>query len=167
MSVAASGAKVFVHLTSCVTVFGLLVWMSILLCHIAFRRAQSVQGVDPVYIAYRAPFSSVGSYISSDFLPVLLITIGAEVFVGDQFNYQTFILEQIGISVYLALYLGYKFAAKTSYARAVDVDLITGVPAITIAEEKARYEASQKEKEETNPHTYWARKLYRLVPWLF
>lgn len=141
--------------------------MSILLCHIAFRRAESSQGVDPAYIAYRAPFGIVGSYIALGFLTVLIITKGAEIFVGDEFDYKTFILGYIGIPFYLALYLGYKFTMKTSYVRAAEADLVTGVPTITIAEEKARYEASQKEREEAKHHAKWVRKLYGLVSWIF
>lgn len=140
--------------------------MSILLCHIAFRRAQRVQGVDPAYIAYKAPFGIMGSYIALGFLSVLIITKGAEVFVGE-FDYKTFILGYIGIPVYLALFLGYKFSIKCSHVRAGDVDLLTGVPEETVAEEKARYDAHQKEREEQNPRAYWARKLYALVSWLF
>ncbi|UNI22185.1 hypothetical protein JDV02_008096 [Purpureocillium takamizusanense] len=164
---APSGAKVFGYLTSCVTVFGLLVWMSILLCHIAFRRAQSIQGVDPAYVAYRAPFGTVGSYIALGFLSVLIITKGAEIFVGDNFDYKTFILGYIGIPVYLALYLGYKFSMRSSYVRAAEADLVTGVPTITVAEEKAIYEACRKEREEAKPRVYWVRKFYKFLAWLF
>lgn len=141
--------------------------MSILLCHIGFRRAQSVQGVDPAYVAYRAPFGIMGSYIALAFLTVLIITKGAELFVGDEFDYKKFILGYIGLPIYLAMYLGYKFVTKTSYVRAADADLITGVPAITVAEEKARYDVRQKEREEARPHGSWGRKLYALVSWLF
>jgi amino acid transporter len=140
--------------------------MSILLCHITFRKAQAVQGVDPAYIAYRAPFGVVGSYIALGFLTVLIITKGAEVFVGE-FDYQTFILGYIGIPVYLALYLGYKLVTRSSIVKSADVDLVTGVPELTVAEERAQYKARQREREEASPHAYWARKLYALFSWLF
>lgn len=132
-----------------------------------FRRAQSVQGIDPAYVAYTAPLGLAGSYVSLSFLSVLIITKGAEVFVGDKFDYQTFILGYIGIPIYTALYLGYKFTAKTSFIGAANVDLITGVPETTVAEERAQYDASQREKEEASPRKYWMRSLYKLVSWLF
>lgn len=140
--------------------------MSILLSHITFRRAQNVQGADPAYIAYRAPFGIVGSYIALAFLVVLTIFKGAESFVGE-FDYKTFILGYIGIPVYLALFLGYKFTAKISHVRSGDVDLFTGVPAMTVAEERAAYDAHLKEVEEAHPRACWIRRLYSFVSWLF
>ena len=140
--------------------------MSILLSHISFRRAQTVQGIDPAYVPYRAPFGAKGSYSALVFLTILIITKGAEVFVSG-FDYKSFILGYIGIPVYLALYLGYKFTTKSHHITSGNVDLKTGVPEETVAEERTKYEAHLRKKEEANPRALWGRKLYGLVSWLF
>ncbi|KAI8186722.1 Dicarboxylic amino acid permease [Colletotrichum sp. SAR 10_86] len=167
MSVSSSAAIVFNNLTSIVTVFGLLTWISILITHIFFCRAREAQQIDPAYIPYRAPFGTWGSYIALGFLIVLTLTKGIEVFVGT-FDYKSFIVQYIGIPVYLICIFGYKIVKKSHRVQAEAADLVTGVPEETVAEERAAVEAVRKEKEATSGKRGVFAKIYRKAfAWLF
>ncbi|KAK1490115.1 amino acid permease [Colletotrichum cuscutae] len=128
-------ATVFGYLTNVVTVFVLLTWTSILVSHIFFCRARTAQRIDAAYIPYRASLGSWGSYAALGFLIVLTLTKGIEVFVGT-FDYKNFIVQYIGIPVYLICIFGYKIFKKSHRVRAETADL-----------ERAAVEAEQREKE--------------------
>ncbi|KAF4925749.1 Dicarboxylic amino acid permease [Colletotrichum viniferum] len=167
MSVSSSAATVFNNLTSIVTVFGLLTWISILVSHIFFCRAREAQQIDPAYIPFRAPFGMWGSYIALGFLIVLALTKGIEVFVGT-FDYKSFIVQYIGIPVYLICIFGYKIVKKSHRVRAKTADLVTGVPEETVAEERAAVEAARREKEAAAGKRGNIAKIYRNgFSWLF
>ncbi|KAF6817921.1 dicarboxylic amino acid permease [Colletotrichum plurivorum] len=167
MSVSSSAATVFNNLTSIVTVFGLLTWTSILVSHIFFCHARDAQRIDPAYIPYRAPFGTWGSYIALVFLVILTLTKGIEVFVGT-FDYKSFIVQYIGIPVYLILIFGYKVIKKSQRVHAKTADLVTGVPEETVAEERAAVEAARREKETGMGRRSTLVKIYRKgFSWLF
>ncbi|KAK1720122.1 hypothetical protein CaCOL14_002144 [Colletotrichum acutatum] len=167
MSVSSGAATVFGYLTNVVTVFGLLTWMSILVSHIFFCRARTAQRIDAAYIPYRAPLGAWGSYAALGFLIVLTLTKGIEVFVGT-FDYKNFIVQYIGIPVYLICIFGYKIFKKSHCVRAETADLVTGVPEETVAEERAVVEAERREKEVAMGKKSVFAKVYRKgFSWLF
>ncbi|KXH65891.1 amino acid permease [Colletotrichum salicis] len=167
MSVSSGAATVFGYLTNIVTVFGLLTWISILVSHIFFCRARTAQRIDAAYIPYRAPLGAWGSYIALGFLIILTLTKGIEVFVGT-FDYKTFIVQYIGIPVYLICIFGYKIFKKSHRVRAETADLVTGVPENTVAEERAAAEAERREKEVAMGKKSAFAKVYRKgFAWLF
>ncbi|CAI0642798.1 unnamed protein product [Colletotrichum noveboracense] len=150
MSVSSSAATVFNNLTSIVTVF-----------------ARDAQNIDAAYIPYRAPFGSWGSYIALCFLIILTFTKGIEVFVGT-FDYKSFIVQYIGIPVYLFCIFGYKIVKKSHRVRAKTADLVTGVPEETVAEEKTVVEMARREKEAAAGKKGVIVKIYRKgFAWLF
>ncbi|TID04500.1 Dicarboxylic amino acid permease [Colletotrichum higginsianum] len=167
MSVSTGAATVFGYLTNMVTVFGLLTWISILISHIFFCRARDVQSIDPAYIPYRAPFGIWGSYAALGFLIILTLTKGIEVFVGT-FDYKNFIVQYIGIPVYLICIFGFKILKRTSRVHSATADLLTGVPLETVAEERAAFEAERREKEEASGNKGMLARVYRKgFAWLF
>ncbi|KAK1590244.1 amino acid permease [Colletotrichum navitas] len=167
MSVSSGAAAVFGYLTNVVTVFGLLTWISILVSHIFFCRAREAQGIDSAYIPYRAPFGVWGSYIAVGFLILLTLTKGVEVFVGT-FDYKNFIVQYIGIPVYLTCIFGFKIMKRSRRVRSATADLVTGVPRETVAEEKEAFEAERREKEAASGKKGVLAKVYRKgFAWLF
>ncbi|KAK6206708.1 amino acid permease [Colletotrichum tabaci] len=167
MSVSTGAATVFGYLTNMVTVFGLLTWISILISHIFFCRARDVQSIDPAYIPYRAPFGIWGSYAALGFLIILTLTKGIEVFVGT-FDYKNFIVQYIGIPVYLICIFGFKILKRSSRVHSATADLLTGVPLETVAEERAAFEAERREKEEASGNKGMLARIYRKgFAWLF
>lgn len=108
-----------------------------------------------------------GSYIALGFLIVLALTKGIEVFVGT-FDYKSFIVQYMGIPVYLICIFGYKIVKKSHRVRAKTADLVTGVPEETVAEERAAVEAARREKEAAAGKRGNIAKIYRNgFSWLF
>lgn len=119
------------------------------------------------YIPYRAPFGIYGSSIALAFLVILILTKGIEVFIGT-FDYKGFIVQYIGIPIYLGLIMGYKIVKKSRRVRAGAADLATGVPEETVEEERAAVEAAMREKEAVMMGGGRLVKIYRKgFSWLF
>lgn len=105
--------------------------------------------------------------IALAFLVILILTKGIEAFIGT-FDYKGFIVQYIGIPIYLGLIFGYKIVKKSQRVRAEAADLVTGVPEETVAEEMAAVEAAEREKEATVTGRGTLRKIYRKgFSWLF
>lgn len=105
--------------------------------------------------------------IALTFLVILILTKGIEVFIGT-FDYKGFIVQYIGIPMYLGLILGYKIATKSRRVRAEAADLVTGVPEETVADERAAVEAATMEKEASMTGRGTLAKIYRRgFSWLF
>lgn len=127
-------------------VSGLLTWIGILCTHIGFRKAVKAQNLPAANFPYRSPFGILGSYIATGFLCVLIMTKSFGVFVQG-FDYKNFIVGYIGLPIYLALVLGYKFIYKTKRVKPCQADLVTGVPTISWQVEKANHLAKISQKE--------------------
>lgn len=76
MNVVQSSTKAFGYLTSLVTVFALLNWLSILLTYLSFLRGLKAQGIQRNQLPYKGPFQPYGAYYS------VFITILALFFQG-------------------------------------------------------------------------------------
>ncbi|KAF2012748.1 amino acid permease [Aaosphaeria arxii CBS 175.79] len=167
LSASTSSAVVFGYLTNVVTVFGMLTWISIVVSHIFFVRARTAQSIDPAYIPYRAPLGITGSYIALGFLILVTLTKGAEVFVRG-FDSRNFVVQYIGIPVYLTCIFGYKMLMRSHKVGKAEADLRTGVPTETVKEERERFERDRREREEAMPGGGIWRKVYRRsLAWLF
>jgi amino acid transporter len=90
----------------------MLTWISILTTHVAFRKACLAQQIPPSHLPCRAPFGVWGSSIALGFMTSLIAFKGAEVFVHG-FDCKTFIVQYIGIPVYLVCIFGYKYVMRT------------------------------------------------------
>jgi yeast amino acid transporter len=156
MSVDQGATVVFGYLTNLVTVFGMLTWINILLSHIAFRRACTAQGVPTTDLAYRAPCGIVGSVLALVFLSLLILTKGIDVFIPT-FNYKNFIVQYIGIPVYIILIFGYKFMYKTKMVLPKTADLWTGT---LVFREEERQQLEKDARENKGVYE-------RFVSWLF
>lgn len=74
MNVSSGSETIFSYLASFVTMFGLLVWISILTSHIFFVRARRAQGVLDSALAYTAPLGIQGSYFALAFCVIVALT---------------------------------------------------------------------------------------------
>lgn len=123
----------------------MLTWISILVTHIAFTRAVKVHQIPAELFPYRAPLREWGSWAGLILLCILTITKGFEVFIHG-FDYKNFIVQYIGIPVYLACLFGYKVFYNTQRVRATEVDLVTGVSIEPIEQTRARHNARWEEE---------------------
>ncbi|CAG9978566.1 unnamed protein product [Clonostachys byssicola] len=168
MSVQAGAKQVFNYLTNMVAIFGMLTWIGILVSHVGFIKATKAQQIPDDRFPYRSPFGLVGSYIALAFLSILILTKSFDVFVGG-FDYKGFIVGYIGLPVYLTLLFGYKFWRGTKRVTNSEADLVTGVPTISFAEERALHEAEEREraKDQTGVARVIGQVYRRTLAWLF
>ncbi|RDA93627.1 hypothetical protein CP533_6186 [Ophiocordyceps camponoti-saundersi (nom. inval.)] len=158
--------EIFNYFVNVTTVFGLLVWCSLLVAYISFLRARRVQSIPDSAMPYVAPQGLWGSYGALFFCILITLTKNFTVFIrhGDGgFQFKDFITGYIGIPVYLALLFGHMIVTKSRGIRPADVDFFTGKDHID-AEEK---DFLEKQAEERAASTGWARFYHRYVAWLF
>ncbi|PFH61072.1 hypothetical protein XA68_18280 [Ophiocordyceps unilateralis] len=158
--------EIFNYFVNVTTVFGLLVWCSLLVAYICFLRARRLQKIPDSSMPYVAPQGLWGSYGALFFCVLITITKNFTVFIahdGSKFNYKDFITGYIGIPLYLALLFGHMMATKSRGIRPADVDFFTGKEYID-AEEQAFLEKQAIKKAASKG---WARFYNRYVAWLF
>ena len=106
---------VFSYLVNLVTMLSILTWISILITHLSFKRAQKAQGVPHSVLGFKAPLGLFGSWIalvgcvavSLTRIFVFLDHIGADP------KYHSSIISYLGIPIYLALLFGYKLVTRS------------------------------------------------------
>ncbi|CAG8113020.1 unnamed protein product [Penicillium salamii] len=141
MSISSGAKTVFTYLTSIVSTF---------VTHFYFSRAVKLQQVPANLFAYRAPLREWGSMGACLILCLLTLTKGFEVFLIE-FDYKNFIVQYIGLPVYLFCLFGYKIYFRTSRVKAFEADLVTGVSMEPIEITKARRKAEKEESIRGKP----------------
>ncbi|AOW02144.1 amino acid permease/ SLC12A domain-containing protein [Yarrowia lipolytica] len=149
LNVSSSSETVFGYFVNLVSIFGLLTWVSILVTHIFFMRACKAQGIDRHRdLVWCAPFQPYGSYFALFFCILISIFKNFTVFING-FDYKNFITGYLGIPLFLALNLGYKFFYKTKMVQPEEADFYTYKDVIDRQEEE--FLAEQARERELNP----------------
>lgn len=156
--------ETFQYFVSLVTIFGILNWISILVSHIFFVRARAVQHVPDTALAFVSPFGRIGSIVALVFSCVITVFNGWADFVHSsqtgRFDWKHFIVDYIGIPIYLCMIFGYKFVMKTERVKPEDADLFGGKAQID--QDEAEYLAEEmRKKGSTSEKKY--EKLYRVT----
>lgn len=151
MNVSSASETIFSYLASFVTMFGLLVWISILISHICFIRARRAQGVPDSALAYTAPLGIQGSYFAVAFCIIVALTKNFSAFIPNDekygnFDYKSFITGYLGIPIYLSLYFGHKIIRKSRAVHPKSCDLLSGKDRID--QEQAEYEAAHASSDQ-------------------
>jgi amino acid transporter len=152
--------SVFQDFVSLVTIFGLLMWISILLSHICFVRARRTQNISNTALAYVSPFGARGSMTALVFAIVILIFNGFPAFIhtsSSKFDHKAFIFSYVGAPIFVAMYLGYKLIMKTKIVTPDECDLFGGKAKID--EDEADFLAEQIRSKGVVETKY--EKLYR------
>ncbi|TAQ83328.1 hypothetical protein B7494_g8346 [Chlorociboria aeruginascens] len=130
MSIKTGTFKTFQYFISLVTIFGILTWISILVCHIYFIRARTAQKIPDSALPYVSPFGLRGSFAALVFACLITVFNGWADFIRNdetgKFDWKDFIVNYIGIPVYLLMILGYKLVMGTKGVTAMDADLWGG-----------------------------------------
>jgi amino acid transporter len=152
---------VFKYFVSLVTIFGLLMWMTILLSHICFVRARKEQKIPDTALGYVSPFGARGSMAALVFSVVILLFNGFPDFIHTastgKFDWRYFIVNYIGVPIFAAMFLGYKLIMKTKVVTPDECDLYTGKAQID--EEEADFLAEEMRSKGVLEKKY--EKLYR------
>ncbi|CCE65591.1 hypothetical protein TPHA_0M00130 [Tetrapisispora phaffii CBS 4417] len=147
MNVSSGSAEIFNYFVNVVSIFGVLSWSSILITFIYFDRAVRAQGIDRSTFAYVAPFQPYGSYFALFFCVLLALIKNFSVFLGNEFDYKTFITGYIGLPVYAFSFIGYKLYYKTKTVKPHEADLNSYKAAVDREEEEGKIkEAERKER---------------------
>jgi len=102
---------------------GFIAWLGIAISHYRFRKAFVAQGKDLNELPYRAKLFPLGPILA--FLACIFIVLAQnyQAFTGKVIDWQGVIVSYIGIPVFLAVWLGYKFIKKTKVVPLNEVDL--------------------------------------------
>jgi amino acid transporter len=157
LGVSTASYTVFGYFVNLVTIFGLLTWISILICHVHFVKARKAQGVPDSALAYVAPFGIIGSYIAIGFCCLIAFFKAFNVFFGN-FDYSTFITSYLGIPLYIIMIVGYKFIMKSKHASPETADIFSGKQRID--DEEAEFLEQEKIRNHGKVETKWG-KVYR------
>lgn len=102
-----------------------LVWATIGVCHIRFRRALVAQGQDPATLPFRALFYPWGTYFALALNIFLVFFQGYTCFLTP-FSATAFVESYILLPVFAGFILVYKFWNKTKWVKLEDMDIWTG-----------------------------------------
>ena len=94
---------------------GFIAWLGIAVSHYRFRRGFLHQGGDPQKLPYRSAFFPWGPVFA--FAVCLAITLGQnyQAFLADSIQWDSIAATYIGIPLFLALWLGYRWVHKTHF----------------------------------------------------
>ncbi|KAJ5992217.1 Amino acid/polyamine transporter I [Penicillium sp. IBT 35674x] len=131
VNVAKDSRLVFGYLVDMVTMLGLLVWVSILITHIAFVRARKAQGILDEALTFRARFGLAGTWLGLVLCLFISMTMILGAFAFDRngklmFNYQSAVASFVGLPIFMILIVGYKLAMRTKRVNSRDADMWTG-----------------------------------------
>ncbi|KAI3403842.2 DIP5 [Candida oxycetoniae] len=145
MNVSSGSAQIFQHFVNLVSQSGLIAWSSILVFHIGFMRALKAQGFDRKRdLVYRSPLQPFATYFCLAVCILVMFIKNFTVFLGNEFDYASFITGYILLPIFLILFFGYKFWYKTKWLKPEEVDLHTFKDVIDA--EFAKYEAEDSER---------------------
>ena len=171
LNVSSDSAKIFGYFVNLVTIFGLLVWISILVTHIYFVKARRAQGVTNDQLAYVAPLGIPGTYFALGACILIAVFKNFEVFLHQpsqdpsrdpglrNFDYRNFITGYLGIPLYLIMIFGYKLIRREPGKTPLTADLFSGKDVIDREEEEEYLEKLAL----TGRKNRW----YRFISWLF
>lgn len=126
INAASGGAAAFSYLQSCVTIFGSLTWMGILVTHNRFMAGLKAQGIDRNAFAYKSPFQPYFGYFSM-FVTMLVILFKGFAAFFPVFDVRNFVTQYIGLPIFILLWVGWSIFAKSKFIKASEMDLQTGV----------------------------------------
>lgn len=147
MNASSSSSVIFGYFSDAVSVFGLLNWINILLAYIGYYKACVYQNVPREDIPFRMWFQPYSAYIALCCTIIMTFFNGYNAFI-QTFEYKQFIVSYIGIVVYLAFILGYKFWHKTKMvtpATAVLYNYMEVVQPLSAKDENVLDKAAAKE----------------------
>lgn len=101
---------------------GFIAWLGVAISHYRFRRAYVKQGHDLADLPYQAKWFPLGPLFA--FALCLLIMLGQnyEAFIGGHIDWSAVIATYLGIPLFLALWLGYKYKHKTRMVALEEID---------------------------------------------
>lgn len=104
-------------------VIGFIAWLGIAISHYRFRQAYVAQGRNLNDLKYRAILFPFGPLLAIALCIIVIVGQNYNAFIGDTIDWYGMAVSYIGVPIFLAIYLGYKFKKNTSLIPLKKVDL--------------------------------------------
>jgi lysine-specific permease len=101
---------------------GFLAWLGVAISHYRFRKAYIAQGRDLNQLAYRAKWYPFGPILAAVLCTIIIVGQDISAFTGGHIDWAGVIATYVGIPLFLALWLGYKWIKKTKVIPLDQVD---------------------------------------------
>ncbi|PGH14580.1 hypothetical protein AJ79_02915 [Helicocarpus griseus UAMH5409] len=125
--------NVFIWFQNLTTIASLFTWVSISIACIKFHHALKAQGVDRSTLVFRAPWQPLPAYFALIFFSVIIVFNGFDAF-APKFEVESFFTAYVGIPIYFALYVFWKFYKKTKWIDPAEADIWSGKAALDAVE---------------------------------
>jgi amino acid transporter len=146
-----TNVEVFNWLYNVSSITGLIAWSVILASYLKYFYGMKRQGISRDTLAYKAPFQPYLSWFGFVFVNLVILFNGYTVFLTGNWDTSTFFAAYITIPIFLACYLGWKYAKKTRWVTLDDMDFVTGSRELD--------EMDQFEREKDARNDGWWRKI--------
>ena len=112
---------VYLWLLSLSGMTGFIAWLGIAISHYRFRKGWMRRGLDLSRLPYRSPFFPYGPIFA--FVLCLVIALGQnyQAFLSGNIDWWSVAATYIGIPIFLAIWLGYRWTRKTRFIRYEDM----------------------------------------------
>ncbi|WP_139796304.1 amino acid permease [Sporomusa malonica] len=115
--------KAYIWLLNITGMIGFIVWLGIAISHYRFRRAFIKQGRDLNELKYRAKWFPFGPLFALALCFIVIVGQNYNAFLGESIDWYGVAVSYIGIPIFVAAYLGYKYSRKTKLIPLDQVDL--------------------------------------------
>jgi lysine-specific permease len=102
---------------------GFIAWLGIAISHYRFRKAFIKQGLDLNILKYKAKWFPFGPIFAMALCLIVIIGQNYNAFLGGEVDWYGIAVSYIGIPIFLATYIGYKFSKKSKLIALEKVDL--------------------------------------------
>ncbi|WP_114571348.1 amino acid permease [Exiguobacterium flavidum] len=117
------GGQVYLWLLNASGMTGFIAWLGIAISHYRFRKGYLAQGGDLADLPYRAPAFPFGPLFAFALCFLVIVGQNYAAFLADRIDWVSIAATYIGVPLFLAFWLGYKFKNKSSVVRYEDMDL--------------------------------------------
>ncbi len=117
---------VYLWLVNASGLAGFIAWLGIALSHYKFRKAFLAQGHSLDELKFRAKLYPFGPVLAMLLCIVVILGQGMYAFSGGSIDWLGILVAYIGIPLFIALFLGYKFVKKTKAVKPEEADLSKG-----------------------------------------
>lgn len=113
---------VYIWLLNASGMSGFIAWLGIAISHYRFRRAYLAQGFQLSQLPYRSKWFPYGPIFA--FVVCLFVVLGQNytAFLGESIDWNGVLVSYIGLPLFLAVWLGYKYTKKTKVIPLKEVD---------------------------------------------
>ncbi|GER66674.1 amino acid permease [Weizmannia acidilactici] len=102
---------------------GFIAWLGIAISHYRFRRAYVAQGKDLNDLPYRSKWFPFGPIFAFTVCALVILGQNYSAFLGSHIDWKSVLVSYIGLPIFIAVWLGYKFAKKTKMVSLQECDL--------------------------------------------